>query len=98
VVWLKSGDKNSKFFHKFAEHRRKINIIWDIQNMEGNLQSSQDDIGEKYYNYFKNLYKGKEKEDTLKQIRVIKEIPRFFSDKECNVLGRQVSIWEVEKM
>jgi hypothetical protein len=50
--------------------------------MNGNKQSSQDEIGEETYNYFKSLFKSKDNEDILTQLQVIKEIPRFFSMKK----------------
>jgi hypothetical protein len=36
-VWLKSGDRNSKKNHKFAENRKNYNTIWDVLDEEGNF-------------------------------------------------------------
>lgn len=34
-IWLKEGDDNSKFFHKFANGRNEINTIWKLMNEHG---------------------------------------------------------------
>ena len=31
ITWLEAGDKNTKFFHKYAEHRMNINSIWALK-------------------------------------------------------------------
>jgi hypothetical protein len=35
AIWLRSSDKNTKFFHKFATMRRTQNMIWDIEDEVG---------------------------------------------------------------
>jgi len=44
AIWVKSGDSNTAFFHKFANHRRVTNVVWDIVNYEGVTVSSQRDL------------------------------------------------------
>jgi hypothetical protein len=40
AIWLNNGDKNTKFFHKYATQRRSQNTIWDIKDDVGVLHSS----------------------------------------------------------
>eukprot|EP00253_Pinus_taeda_P034108 PITA_34108 len=36
ALWLREGDKNTKFFHRFANKRREVNTIWEIKDEVGN--------------------------------------------------------------
>jgi hypothetical protein len=66
--------------HKFAESRKKHNTIWDVEDLEGYIHSSQGDIGTAAFNFFKSLFSSKEIENILTQLHVIKEFSRFFID------------------
>lgn len=41
AIWVKEGDKNTKFFHKFASSRREKNSIWKISYGKGAFLYSQ---------------------------------------------------------
>jgi hypothetical protein len=34
-TWLELGDENTKYFHKFSNHWKNINTIWEMTNEEG---------------------------------------------------------------
>eukprot|EP00253_Pinus_taeda_P002419 PITA_02419 len=34
ALWIRDGDKNTIFFHRYANHRRKVNSIWEIFDAE----------------------------------------------------------------
>jgi len=71
AIWLKCGDKNTKFFHEFAEGRRKVNTICDIQNKSGDILSSQTYIALEENCFFKDLYSSDTSDDILNQLKVI---------------------------
>jgi hypothetical protein len=37
VIWIQSGDLNTKFFHNFASYRRNHKFIWEIQDEGGTI-------------------------------------------------------------
>lgn len=57
AIWLKEGDRNSIFFHRFASSRRENNSIWKIKDGKGDFLYSQQDISSEAVRYFGNQYK-----------------------------------------
>ena len=57
ALWLEAGDKNSKFFHNYARHRRNINTISEIKNQEGRLLRSFEEKANAGVCYFQNIFK-----------------------------------------
>ncbi|KAL0006567.1 hypothetical protein SO802_008069 [Lithocarpus litseifolius] len=56
MLWLKHGDKNTKFFHSKASHRRRRNFIKGIQCTQGNWVDEGEDIAKVATGYFDNLF------------------------------------------
>ena len=55
ALWLKSGDRNTKFFHAVASQRRKRNKIEGLME-EGVWLESLEDIERVILNYFSSIY------------------------------------------
>eukprot|EP00253_Pinus_taeda_P005326 PITA_05326 len=56
AIWLREGDKNTKFFHIFANRWRQVNTIWEIKDEAGKYFFSQEDISCEAVKFFKKAY------------------------------------------
>lgn len=55
-LWLKTGDRNSAFFHKKAQAKKSFNSITEIK--DGNSTHKDfDSIKREAFNHFQNLYR-----------------------------------------
>lgn len=54
ALWLKKGDKNSKFFHRIANSHRNTNTI-DKLNINGITSTCQDEIQEHISQFYEQL-------------------------------------------
>eukprot|EP00253_Pinus_taeda_P004771 PITA_04771 len=58
-LWLKSGDKNTSFFHKQAEARKHFKSVSEI-NFQNTVVKDFDGIKRAAYSFFKDLYSAPE--------------------------------------
>ncbi|KAM6597211.1 uncharacterized protein LOC133034424 [Cannabis sativa] len=54
--WLKAGDKNTKFFHRFASKRKKNNTIKFLKDDNQNIVSDHNAMGNLVVSYFSDLF------------------------------------------
>lgn len=58
IMWLKEGDRNSKFFHHRLQQRKKRNLIESIIDTSGMVYTGAEDISSCFKNYFVDLFSG----------------------------------------
>lgn len=54
--WYRDGDRNTQFFHSWANHRRKVNQIVQIMDTEGRLWKKQHEIGQAFASFYQELF------------------------------------------
>jgi hypothetical protein len=98
VTWLVVGDRNTRYFHKIVEGRRKGNIIWEIMDGEGRVHTGQKNLQQATMGYFKELYSEQGNLSIINQLNVVRRYPRFFSDEETRTMDSQVTLDEIKKV
>jgi hypothetical protein len=71
VNWLQKGDKNTKFFHSFASHRKKNNSIKKLIKENGEVVEKDEELKEVVTQYYNKLFTstaGKKLEETIQQV------------------------------
>lgn len=56
VIWMSEGDRNTKLFHRYANHHHNINSIWKINDANKPILQSQQGISNVVVQYFQNAY------------------------------------------
>jgi hypothetical protein len=56
VNWLKSGDRNTAYFHDFASQHKRINAISTLQREDGSWCDDAEEVKEEVQGFYKNLY------------------------------------------
>jgi hypothetical protein len=59
-VWLKHGDRNTRYFHQFASHRRKSNRISTLVWENGEVVTQEDGILSLVTSYYRSLFTSNE--------------------------------------
>lgn len=57
AIWMLEGDENTKFYHKFANGRKAINTIWQLQNEQGQIVNTFSLLAELASSHFKSTYR-----------------------------------------
>ncbi|XP_074288026.1 uncharacterized protein LOC141613185 [Silene latifolia] len=56
ALWLKDGDRNTKFFHTRAGERKQKNFIARLVDDDGNAKTDEEGIGAVAIDYFQRLF------------------------------------------
>ncbi|KAF7810502.1 uncharacterized protein G2W53_037245 [Senna tora] len=96
-LWLKDGDRNTRYFHAMVNLRRKKNKIHGIMSMEGNWVTLPEDIKTTTEHYFVQLYQNEavQERHLLKQY-ISTANPMKLSDEHLTGLNQVITKLEIE--
>ncbi|MDV3193919.1 MAG: hypothetical protein Q8835_02525 [Sweet potato little leaf phytoplasma] len=94
--WLKEGDKNTKWVHSKASHRKKKNEIKGIFNKMGIWEENEEGIGKIANDHFKALLKSNHP-DAESQMKVVSAIDTKLTEEQSQKLDSPFSKEEIER-
>ncbi|XP_060969549.1 uncharacterized protein LOC133036814 [Cannabis sativa] len=94
--WLAQGDKNTKIFHRYASHRKKINSIHKLHSPSGGVLSSEEDITREIESHFDQLFSSSQPAEEDMQ-KALEGISCYLSDTEKTLLNEDFTLDEIEK-
>ena len=94
INWLRSGDRNTRYFHAVTKRRKVKNTINSIQDEQGVIYRGHSEISQVAVNYFKNLY-ASEGTDPHQYVRVFQNLQQRVTTKMNQDLTRMVTEEEV---
>lgn len=63
--WYAHGDRNTQYFHTWANQRRRQNYIGSIKDDDGRVWSEQEGIGRAFSMYYQKLLTSSGRDDTV---------------------------------
>ncbi|KAL0284392.1 UNVERIFIED_CONTAM: putative mitochondrial protein [Sesamum angustifolium] len=108
VLWLKEGDRNSKFFHAKANHRYQVNSIRRIKKSNGEWTETAEGVQQCILDYFEKVFTssrplaedvhtGTEHLQTVVDIEIAEDLQRPYMETEPQSLTqyRPISLCNV---
>jgi hypothetical protein len=95
ATWIKSGDKNTKYFHSFASHRRNKKYLWEIKDDEGQVHLGQEAIKREAKRHFSSFYKASDQNTIVDQVELVRMYPRLVTEEDINTIEIVVTKEEI---
>jgi hypothetical protein len=86
AIWIKSGDKNTKFFHHFANSRRNNKHLWEVIAEDGEVLTVQEDIKKEANKFFKSFFEEMGASAINDQVFVASLFPCLVEEEEALLL------------
>lgn len=96
VIWLKSGDENTKFFQAYAKGQKAANTIWEMKDRQGEMVSSFKGLASLGVDHFQSLFKAPAETSLVEIIQLAQTFPRFAEEEENSNLMEEVTLDELK--
>eukprot|EP01018_Ginkgo_biloba_P002192 Gb_33330 [translate_table: standard] len=96
ALWLSKGDKDTKFFHQFANFRKNVNTIWKIHCLNGTVATGFDELSQLGVDHFKVLYKEENKTTIAEVVKMSSFFPSFVGEEDNVSLTKEITVDELQ--
>lgn len=92
--WLREGDQNTKFFHKFALGRRKQNQVKRLKDANGEWKEDKDGVRQIIQDYFSELFQSSMTDVNLSDREDVHQITREQNQRltKCRLRVRKLNV------
>jgi hypothetical protein len=92
VRWIKCGDLNIKYFHRFSSNSRNNKHIWEISDDSGTSYNGQQNIEDATTRFFKTTYWAIPPSNLQEQVDVAQLFPHSVTLEDSTLLDRPCSL------
>ncbi|KAJ1418141.1 Zinc knuckle CX2CX4HX4C [Sesbania bispinosa] len=96
ALWLKEGDKNTRFFHNKASQRKKTNWVDDIKDDNGVEYSEESDIARVMTDFFLNLFSTSFPRHDPEVLEVVWDDKWIPFNNGNRIVGPRPNSWEIQ--
>ncbi|XP_042484676.1 uncharacterized protein LOC122064959 [Macadamia integrifolia] len=100
IMWMNSGDRNSKIFYLSAKMRRNRNTIRSLKKQDGSIVEGQDNLGEYIAEFYEGFHKNAPTIDHLELLdsipRVLQQVDIFHPDSLPGNAEIMKAVWELD--
>ena len=93
ILWLRKGDRNSKYFHALVKQRRARNRITQLLDGNGNMVDDEEGLVVIATSYFRQIFESSNPEDVAE---TLSEVPTTITGPINADLTAPVTEWEVK--
>jgi hypothetical protein len=82
--WYRQGDRNTQFFHAWANHKRKVNNIRSITDDQGRTWRHNKKVCRVFIDYYKDIFSSNTSTDFSQYLEHVE--PRVLAEMNSNLL------------